>query len=114
MPANAYLSLTSLSGTRPHAVPDDVRGFRREDPAGRCSSCRHHASFEGPAPATRYSVEAAVADVCLAYRRELLVARPTTRRCGRFEALPAPALLDELRPHGAEVNGPASPSRPRP
>ncbi|BAQ45874.1 hypothetical protein Maq22A_c13250 [Methylobacterium aquaticum] len=60
IPANAYLTLTSLSGTRPHAVPDDVRGFRREDPAGRCAACRHHARFEGPAPATRYTGEAAV------------------------------------------------------
>lgn len=86
MPANAYLSLTSLSGTRPHAVPDDVRGFRREDPAGRCAACRHHARIEGPAPATPYTGEAGIADVCLAYRRELLVARPKTRSCGRFEA----------------------------
>lgn len=88
MPANAYLGLTSLSGTRPHAVPDDVRGFRREDPAGRCPSCRHHARIEGPAPATRHTGEASVADVCLSYRRELLVARPTTRPCSQFEVCP--------------------------
>ncbi len=96
MPANAYLSLTSLSGTRPHAVPDDVRGFRREDSAGRCAACRHHARIEDPAPATRYTGEAAVADVCLAHRRELLIARPTTRPCGRFEALPAAARADTV------------------
>ncbi|MEE7463636.1 hypothetical protein MFUR16E_21580 [Methylobacterium fujisawaense] len=84
MPANAYLSLTALAGTRPHAVPEDVRGFRREDPSGRCGTCRHQARIEGPAPATRYTGEPGVADVCLAYRRELLIARPTTRPCGRF------------------------------
>lgn len=84
MPANAYLSLTSLSRTRPHAVPEDVQGFRREDPAGRCTTCRHHARIKGPGPATRYTGEPGVADVCLAYRRELLIARPTTRPCGRF------------------------------
>ncbi|SOR28715.1 conserved protein of unknown function [Methylorubrum extorquens] len=88
MPGNAYLGLTSLSGTRPVAVPDDVRGFRREDPAGRCPTCRHHARVEGPGPATRHTGQVAVADLCLAYRRELLVARPTTRPCGRFEAGP--------------------------
>lgn len=84
MPANAYLSLTSLSGTRPFDVPDDVRGYRREDPAGRCPGCRHHVRIEGPTPATRRNGQVAVADVCLAYRRELLTARPTTRPCARF------------------------------
>ncbi|ACB78388.1 hypothetical protein Mpop_0200 [Methylorubrum populi BJ001] len=86
MPVNAYLGLTSLSGTRPLAVPDDVRCYRREDPAGRCAACRHHARIEGPAPATRCTGQAYVADVCLAYRRELLVARPTTRPCARHAA----------------------------
>lgn len=96
MPANAYLSLTSLSGTRPHSVPDDVREFRREDTDGRCAACRHHARIEGLAPATRYTGEAAVAEVCLTYRCELLIARPTTRRCTPFEALPAPARADTV------------------
>ncbi|MCK2054976.1 hypothetical protein [Methylobacterium sp. 37f] len=86
MSRNAYLGLTSLSGTRPFAVPDDVRGYRREDPAGRCAACRHHARIDGPASATRHTGQAAIADVCLSYRRELLIARPTTRSCGRFEA----------------------------
>ncbi len=38
-------------------------------------------------PATRYTGEPGVADVCLSYRRELLIARPTTWACGRFEAV---------------------------
>ena len=91
MPANAYLGLTSLSGTRPTGVPDDVHGFRREDPAGRCPSCRHHTRIEGPGPATCHTGEPCIADVCLSYRRELLVARPTTRPCGRFETAVPPA-----------------------
>lgn len=85
MPANAYLGLTSLSGTRPFAGPDDVGGFRREDPAGRCEACRHHNRIEGPAPATRHTGQRGVADICLAYRRELLMGRPTTRSCSRFQ-----------------------------
>lgn len=86
MPANAYLGLTSLSGTRPFAVPEDVRGYRREDPSGRCAACRHHARIQGPTSATRHTGQPGVADVCLAYRRELLIARATTRACPRFEA----------------------------
>ena len=39
-----------------------------------------------PVPATRYTGEPGVADVCLAYRRELLIARPTTRACPRADA----------------------------
>lgn len=63
--ANAYLGLTSLSVTRLLAVPDDVRGFRREDPAGWCGTRRYRDRTDGPAPATRHTGQTYVANVCL-------------------------------------------------
>ena len=103
MPSNAYLAISSLSGTRPDSVPADVRGYRREDPQDRCPTCVHHRGVVGRG----YAGQSCMADICLLYRRELLVAKPTTRPClGFTPSPPSPA------PSGSTASCLTRPGRP--